>query len=104
SVCDARPADPFSGLKWIRWKNLGDEGRNTRTRNTVSASAVRRSRTLEDSAASGSSQITYHGITQARLAISATVAQPALAIQSPRRRISSTTATISARLANIRTP
>ncbi len=46
--------------------------------------ATRRRRMLVPSAASGSSQITYHGISQPRLAISATVDHPAPASQSRR--------------------
>ena len=48
----------------------------------MNASAARRRRTLLPSAASGSTQMTYHGTSHARLAISASVAQPAPAIQS----------------------
>src|ERR1700736_5359696 len=57
-------------------------GMNASTRNTVNATATRRSLTLVPRAASGNSQTTYHGTSQARLAISAKVDQPAPVSQS----------------------
>ena len=59
-------------------------GTNASTRYAVSATAARRSLMLDPSAASGSTQITYHGTSHARLAISATVDQPASASQDVR--------------------
>ena len=57
-------------------------GMKASTRNIVRARVARRSLTLEASPASGSSQMMYHGTSQARLAISASVDHPAPASQS----------------------
>jgi hypothetical protein len=56
--------------------NIDSAGMKVMTMNSVKAIVARRSRTLEPSAASGATQITYHGINHARLASRACVAQP----------------------------
>ena len=68
-------------------------GMNVMTRKAVSASHRAGAAGALPSAARGGSQIRYQGISHARLAISASVAQPARESQSVRRCSSTTTVT-----------